>query len=146
MIVLIIQRHVRKVQNRENCIKFQQELRRQQEEYIRESYYEITKIPYHTLLYDNTSTGRGRYGEYLTYTYLKSFEANGGKFLFNLYIPKGHDQTTEIDILLICSKGIFCFESKNYSGWIFGNEYQKNWCQTLPQWNRKSHKEYFNNP
>ena len=99
-----------------------------------------------TLLHDNTSGGMGRYGEYLTYTWLKDYELNGGKFLFNLYIPKGNGQTSEIDILLICSKGIFCFESKHYSGWIFGSEYQKKWCQTLPQWNGKSHKEYFNNP
>lgn len=27
-------------------------------------------------------------------------------------------KTTEIDLLMIHEKGIFVFESKNYSGWI----------------------------
>ena len=73
-------------------------------------------------------------------------EANGAKFLFNVYIPKGNGETTEIDVLMICSKGIFVFESKNYSGWIFGSESQKNWYQTLPAGRGKSHKEHFYNP
>jgi len=49
-------------------------------------------------------------------------------------------------VLLICSKGIFVFESKNYSGWIFGNELQKNWTQILPKSKGYSNKEYFYNP
>ncbi|MCI8388260.1 MAG: NERD domain-containing protein [Clostridiales bacterium] len=88
----------------------------------------------------------GMLGEYMTYRELKTYEADNGKFLFNLYIPKGDDATTEIDLILICSKGIFVFESKNYSGWIFGNENQSRWCQTLPNGKGRSQKEYFYNP
>lgn len=55
-------------------------------------------------------------------------------------------ETTEIDVLLIKLDGIFVFESKNYSGWIYGDEKSKNWTQTLPQGKGKSHKEYFFNP
>jgi len=47
---------------------------------------------------------------------------------------------------MICKKCIFVFESKNYSGWIFGSENQKNWYQTLPKGRGRSHKEYFYNP
>lgn len=48
---------------------------------------------------------------------------------------------------MITAKGIFVFESKNYSGWIFGSENQKNWYQTLPVGKgRKSLKENFLNP
>ncbi len=108
--------------------------------YKKSSYYLLTKNPYLSVRFD-----LGRYGEYLTYNHLKSVEKSGGKFLFNCYIPKDDDKTTEIDVLLICSKGIFVFESKNYSGWIFGSEFQKNWCQTLPNGN-KSRKEHFYNP
>jgi hypothetical protein len=82
----------------------------------------------------------------LTYKSLRHFENNGGKFLFNLYVPKENNITTEIDVLLICSKGLFVFESKNYSGWIFGNESQKNWTQVLPKGRGRSHKEHFYNP
>ena len=110
-------------------------------EYKSSTYYQVTKQSYLSV-YCNA----GRYGEYLTYKQLKHLEAYGAKFLFNVYIPKGNDETTEIDILMICSKGIFVFESKNYSGWIFGNERQKNWYQTLPAGRGRSHKEHFYNP
>ena len=105
------------------------------------SYYQITKLPFISVKHD-----LGRFGEYLTYKYLKKFETYGAKFLFNVYIPKEDGETTEIDVLMINSKGLFVFESKNYSGWIFGNESQKNWYQTLPKGKGKSHKEPFYNP
>lgn len=105
------------------------------------SYYQVTKAPYFSVRRD-----LGKWGEYLTYKYLKEFENDGAKFLFNVYIPKENGETTEIDVLMISKKGIFVFESKNYSGWIFGSEKQKNWYQTLPAGRGKSHKEHFYNP
>ncbi len=110
-------------------------------DYKKTSYYQITKLPYFSL-----RNNLGKYGEYLTYKYLKSFEEKGAKFLFNVYIPKSNGETTEIDVLMISPKGIFVFESKNYSGWIFGDEKQKNWYQTLPQGKNRTHKEHFFNP
>ena len=78
---------------------------------------------------------------------LKSYENKGAKFLFNVYLPKGEGETTEIDVLMICSQGIYVFESKNYSGWIFGNEKYKMWTQSLPQGKgRPAKKEKFLNP
>lgn len=113
----------------------------QNKEYKESAYYQVTKSPYLSVRYD-----AGRYGEYLTYKYLSHMEAAGAKFLFNVYIPKANGETTEIDVLMICPTGIYVFESKNYSGWIFGSEGQKNWYQTLPAGRRKSHKEHFYNP
>lgn len=110
-------------------------------EYKNSTYYQITKLSYPSVKRDT-----GRYGEYLTYKHLKHLEANGAKFLFNLYIPKGNGETTEIDLLMIHAKGIFVFESKNYSGWIFGTESNRNWYQTLPSGRGRSHKEHFYNP
>lgn len=101
----------------------------------------VTKLPYLTVLNDS-----GRHGEFLIYKSLKYMEEQGAKFLFNVYIPKDNGETTEIDVLMICQKGIIVFESKNYKGWIFGNENQKNWYQTLPAGKGKSHKEAFYNP
>lgn len=105
------------------------------------AYYQITKLPYTSM-----RRNKGYYGEYLIYKYLKHFEAEGAKFLFNVYIPKENDETTEIDVLMICKKGVFVFESKNYSGWIFGSEDQKNWYQTLHVGGGESRKEHFYNP
>jgi len=105
------------------------------------TYYQITKNTYPSVKYD-----KGKHAEYLTYESLRHFENDGGKFLFNIIIPTNYNGTTEIDVLLIYSKGIFVFECKNYSGWIFGNEVQRNWTQTLPQGRGRCHKEYFYNP
>ena len=109
--------------------------------YKKGAYYQITKNSYLATRWDT-----GKYGEYLIYKRLKRLERTGGKFLFNIYIPKENEETTEIDVLLLCAKGLFVFESKNYSGWIFGNEFQKTWTQSLPQGRRRSHKEHFYNP
>lgn len=109
--------------------------------YKKTAYYTITHTPYFAVLHDI-----GKFGEYMTYKKLKSYEEQGWKFLFNLYIPKDDATTTEIDVLAISPKGIFVFESKNYSGWIFGNETQKNWTQVLPKGRGRSNKEHFLNP
>ena len=111
-------------------------------QYKETSYYKITSTPLLALRNDV-----GKYGEYLIYKKLRNYETKlGAKFLFNVYIPKENGETTEIDVLMICSKGIFVFESKNYSGWIFGNESQRNWTQVLPKGRGRSNKEKFFNP
>ena len=109
--------------------------------YTQCTYYQITKNSPLDLYFD-----KGKLGEYMTYKHLRNAEKIGAKFLFNLYIPKGEFGTTEIDVLMIHPQGMFVFESKNYSGWIFGSEHQRNWYQTLPQGKGKSHKEAFYNP
>lgn len=109
--------------------------------YKKTAYYQITKNSYSSMMYD-----KGKFGEYLIYDSLRCFETNGGKFLFNLYLPKANEHTAEIDVILICSKGVFVFESKNFSGWIFGNEAHKNWTQMLPRGRGRNHKERFYNP
>jgi hypothetical protein len=49
--------------------------------------------------------------------------------------------------VLIHPRGLFVFESKNYNGWIFGNEKNLYWTQTLPKGcGQESHKERFYRP
>ena len=110
-------------------------------DYKKSAYYQITKLPYKSVKYD-----KGRRGEYIIYKRLKQYETSGAKFLFNIYMPKENGETTEIDVLMICKKGLFVFESKYFKGWIFGSEDQKNWYQTLPSGRNRSHKEHFYNP
>lgn len=107
----------------------------------RETYYKITGNSYL-----NTIRDLGKNGEYLTYKELKAYEDDGGRFLFNCYLPKADGTTTEIDVMLIHSTGIFVIESKNYSGWIFGSEKSKTWTQTLRRGNGRIQKEHFYNP
>lgn len=90
-------------------------------------------------------TDKGLYGEYLTWKYLKKLSGYK-KYLFNCYVPKDNGETTEIDVILLHESGIYVFESKNYSGWIFGTETQPYWTQTLPTGRGQSRKEHFFNP
>lgn len=108
--------------------------------YEKTAYFFATKIPY-----DIVARRPGVRGEYLLYKELRSLEAGGAKFLFNTYIPKGNGETSEIDIICICHQGIFVFESKDYSGWIYGHETQEKWTQTFAH-RRGVTKVRFNNP
>lgn len=84
---------------------------------------------------------KGNYGEFLTFIQLEKLNGHF-KLLTNLYLPKNDGTTTEIDLLVLSETGLYVFESKNYSGWIFGDEKRKNWMQTLPN----KQKEPFFNP
>ena len=106
------------------------------------TYHQATGHSYFTTVFD-----KGRYGEYLIFKNLRHLEKQGAKFLFNVYFPKEDGETTESDVILITPRGFLVFESKNYSGWIFGDEKQKMWVQTLPQGKGKpARKEKFFNP
>ena len=77
---------------------------------------------------------KGAYGEKhieIELNRLSLFGRNGKK-LRNIYIPKDDGSTSEIDVLYITQKGIFVFESKNCSGWIFGKESDQYWTVSLP--------------
>ena len=89
--------------------------------------------PIKTLLnYENA----GQFGEFATEFALTNHNLEGNfRVLKNLYLPlKG--KTTEIDLLMLHEKGVFVFESKNYSGWIFGDSDQLKWTQSLPNGER----------
>lgn len=95
-----------------------------------------------------TVNNKGNYGEYLTFSYLEKLK-DYHKLMTNLYIPKEDGTTTEIDLIMLSETGIYVLESKNYSGWIFGDERQKYWTQTFPRgqkyrffnpiWQNKAH-------
>ena len=105
--------------------------------YSNSTYYKITHNSWSTVKKD-----LGKYGEYLIYKQLKKYEESKAKLLFNIYVPNELNTLTEIDVLMIHEKGIFVIESKNYSGWIFGNERDKKWTQVLAN----GDKNYFFNP
>lgn len=84
-------------------------------------------------------------GEYLTYMKLSSIQGNN-RCIANCYIPKEDGTTSEIDMLMIHETGIYVFESKNYSGYIFGSTNQKMWTQTLYAGRRGVERHQFYNP
>ncbi len=84
---------------------------------------------------------KGRYGEYLTSRIIEKHALNSHQQLVNVYVPKRKSQDlTELDLLYIDRTGLYVIESKNYSGWIFGNEAHQHWTQTMP--NKKKFKFY----
>lgn len=97
-------------------------------------------------------TDSGCFGEALIFFELEKLPFYS-KIMTNLYIPT-EDGTTEIDVLYITSSGLYVIESKNYSGWIFGDERSRNWTAVLyktknrflnPIWQNKKHIKYLGN-
>ena len=92
----------------------------------------------------------GPYGEFLTtkkaVTACKE-TTTYFKILNNIYLNTKHG-STEIDVIMIHETGIYVFESKNFSGWIYGGYKQKEWTQKLqhtqnhfynPIWQNEGH-------
>ncbi len=73
------------------------------------------------LSYKKVMNNLGYYAEYQTYRRLKKY-AKYGFALADVYIPKGDDKYTEVDIVFISSKGVIVVEVKNRSGFIIGDE------------------------
>ncbi len=75
------------------------------------------------------------------------------QLLFRIHLPKTvyrvyhditlptEDGTTQIDHIIVSAYGIFCVETKNMRGWIFGSERQAMWTQQIFR-----HKQKFQNP
>ncbi len=83
----------------------------------------------------------GQFGEYTLEYALKNGRLKGeSRILKNIYVPYKQGDS-EIDLILLHEKGIFVFESKNYKGWIFGEEKEYEWTQIV---NKKKH--HFRNP
>lgn len=90
----------------------------------------------------------GNYGEFLTFVALEKLEGHK-RLMTNLYVPKEDGTTTEIDLVMIAETGFYVIESKNFSGWIYGDDKQRNWTQTFgrgkkfkfynPVWQNEGH-------
>ncbi|WP_296236671.1 nuclease-related domain-containing protein [Psychrobacter sp. UBA5136] len=51
--------------------------------------------------------------------------------LNNVTLPLADGGSTQIDHVIVSVYGIFVIETKNYKGWIFGNEKQRQWTQVI---------------
>lgn len=61
----------------------------------------------------------------------------------DLYLDNGNEKYTQIDLVVATNVGIVVFEVKEYNGWIFGNQNQRNWTQLFAYGKQKYH---FYNP
>ncbi|MEK4229736.1 nuclease-related domain-containing protein [Solibacillus sp. FSL H8-0538] len=107
-----------------------------QQDFKNSAYYKLTNSNMLAVKFN-----KGKYGEYLTSRIIEKHALKSHKQLVNVYVPKRNsEEMTELDLLYIDRTGIYVIESKNYSGWIYGNEAQQNWTQTMP--NKKKFKFY----
>ncbi len=78
----------------------------------------------------------GRKGEEELYERLLQLKGYR-KILQNVYIPTSRS-TTEADLIMLHHSGIYVFENKAYSGWIFGTAESQYWMQTRANGTRNS--------
>ena len=74
---------------------------------------------------------KGEYGEKRVSILLSKLNKEEYKILNDVYLKSGTGKTYQIDHVIISPFGIFVIETKNYSGWIFGNEKSENWTQVI---------------
>ena len=75
---------------------------------------------------------KGKFGEFTVVMHAKLYLKAPHYILLNdLTLPDHQGGTTQIDHVLLSPFGIFVIETKNYKGWIFGNEKQKQWTQKI---------------
>ena len=78
------------------------------------------------------SSFKGLFGELQTALAKKVFlDANVYEDINNVTLPTSNG-TTQIDHIIVSRFGIFVVETKNMSGWIFGDEKSPQWTQSLP--------------
>ncbi len=52
--------------------------------------------------------------------------------LNGITLPLANGGSTQIDHIIVSVYGIFVIETKNYKGWIYGRENQRQWTQSFP--------------
>jgi restriction system protein len=85
---------------------------------------------------------KGWFGEWMVDRDLRRLDPSRYRLFHDLYLPHPTEAgTTQIDHAIVSPFGIFVIETKNYRGWIFGGENQREWTQQIHR--RKSR---FQNP
>ena len=72
---------------------------------------------------------------------MSRLDANIYLVMNDIMIPDGYGGTTQIDHIIISPYGIFVIETKNISGWIFGDAKSAKWYSSY-----YGNRYYFQNP
>jgi len=155
LVAYLVYRHTKKTKEDEEADKVQEYLNKIREEkglkpirnrpgeeatyYTSSQAQECPTAQENQVHYQEHGNEKGEYGEWLTEYALKSIE--GYRFILrNVYIPY-RNGTSELDLILLHEKGIYVFESKDYSGWIFGSADNQYWTQVF---NKNSKYKFYN--
>ena len=76
---------------------------------------------------------KGRIGEvFVSVAALKRLDPKVYRVFNDLVLPRPDGKgTTQIDHVVVSPFGIFVIETKNYEGWIFGDENSRQWTQVI---------------
>lgn len=86
------------------------------------------------VVFNPSAKTKGKRGEKRVIAHAEKHLDEKNYTILNNYTFKINEQlTTQIDHIVVSRFGVFVIETKNYQGWIFGNEHQKMWTQKLYQ-------------
>lgn len=74
---------------------------------------------------------KGVIGEGVSRLFFMGLDTNEYKVLHNITLQNTQGKTTQIDHVIVSIYGIFVVETKNYQGWIYGNEIDRQWTQVI---------------
>lgn len=75
---------------------------------------------------------KGKLGElYVSKGLRKKLPNNQYSMINDVTLPLDDGGTTQVDHIVVSPFGVFVIETKNMKGWIFGNEKQAKWTQTI---------------
>jgi len=80
--------------------------------------------------YLRSPTRIGKIGESRVAWEIDRLDVNNFR-VFNDLLLQHNEETCQIDHIIISIYGIFVIETKNYSGWIFGNDSSDYWTQVI---------------
>ena len=96
-----------------------------------------TEINDRKLLKTVTSLNRGTRSERKMVLKILKSGIKSTAIFHDIYLNNRNGEYSQIDLVVATKVGIMVFEIKEYSGWIFGTENQKNWTQILAYGMRK---------
>ena len=80
---------------------------------------------------------KGRKGEKIVSKELKSLKKRDFIVLNDLLLPAAQERTSQIDHIVVSTKGIFVVETKSHAGRIAGSEHSQYWTQYLASQSRQ---------
>jgi hypothetical protein len=90
-------------------------------------FFIVTVIVFYKLF---KSRIKGFIGEQNIALVLRSLDKSKFKVINNVVVQSG-EVTSQIDHIVISDFGVFVIETKNYKGWILGNEHSEYWTQVI---------------
>ncbi|ANC11339.1 MULTISPECIES: nuclease-related domain-containing protein [Bacillus cereus group] len=91
----------------------------------------VVLIPLNSVVKKHVPKWKGKAGEKLVKRILSKLDPKSYFVLHNVTVYTEFGDTTQIDHIVIAETGVFIVETKNYEGWIYGNEKAARWTKGI---------------